>query len=129
MEISLLSSLVFEENKSIRGNVLSLLCSVIELLPSKALFAGLDVNKASGAKSKSTSTSSFSSQSYLIYSAYRNIHFTLLHLLQTTILSAIPATSSSTSKPHSFIESNNDDCFSLCSAISRVYISLLTSTL
>ncbi|KAL4444500.1 hypothetical protein ABPG74_016793 [Tetrahymena malaccensis] len=144
MEASLLSCLIFEENNKIKSNALQTIQNLIENLPSKQLISGLEIQKFE------KSTSSFKPQSYLIYQSYKNIHFTLIHMLQTLCTKHIQQYDQNNNqilnqqadnlfqgskdlkeKPQAedlFVNDSDEEVLSLCNQILKVYISLFNST-
>ncbi|KAL4491800.1 hypothetical protein ABPG72_006055 [Tetrahymena utriculariae] len=144
MEASLLSCLIFEENNKIKSNALQTIQNLIENLPSKQLISGLEIQKFE------KSTSSFKPQSYLIYQSYKNIHFTLIHMLQTLCTKHIQQYDQSNNqilnqqadnifqgskefneKPQAedlFVNDSDEEVLSLCNQILKVYISLFNCT-
>ncbi|EAS02987.2 hypothetical protein TTHERM_00494480 (macronuclear) [Tetrahymena thermophila SB210] len=144
MEASLLSCLIFEENNKIKSNALQTIQNLIENLPSKQLVSGLEIQKFE------KSTSSFKPQSYLIYQSYKNIHFTLIHMLQTLCTKHIQQYDQNNNQilnqqadnllqlskdlkenPQAedlFVNDSDEEVLSLCNQILKVYISLFNST-
>lgn len=128
MEVSLLSSLLFEDQRRIQLNILSSLTALIESLPSstKSLLQTFDVAKMN---SRNKPASGFSTQSYLLYTALTNIHYALVYELQETLFSSVkPQQQILSADEGNPIISLSADELQYCSAITKVYTSLLTET-